>query len=107
MGSGNDRTLARRDADLCAATARTLAPATRLNARISALRPGDVMLVAAFAGSGKTTFLADWYTNDREIDGAWLTLDARDNAPGRLAGLIAHALGCDAEAPAPAPLPAR
>ena len=67
----------------------------RLNARVSAVRPGDVMLVAAFAGSGKTTFLADWYTNDREFDGAWLTLDARDNAPGRLVGLVAHALGLE------------
>ncbi len=73
----------------------------RLNARVSAVRPGDVMLVAAFAGSGKTTFLADWYTNDREIDGAWLTLDARDNAPGRLVGLIAHALGLEAALDAP------
>ena len=26
---------------------------------------------------------------------AWLTLDARDNAPGRLGQLIAHALGTD------------
>ncbi len=70
----------------------------RLNRRISDLRSGDVMLVAAFAGSGKTTFLADWFTNDRLCDGAWLTLDARDNEPGRFAGLIAHALGLDAVA---------
>ena len=51
--------------------------------RVSAVGPGDVLFVAGatFAGSGKTTFLADWYTNDREIDGAWLTLDAHDNAP--------------------------
>jgi len=67
----------------------------RLNRRLSELRPGDVMLVAAFAGSGKTMFLADWFSNDRTIDGAWLTLDARDNEPGRLAGLIAHAFELD------------
>jgi LuxR family maltose regulon positive regulatory protein len=73
----------------------------RLNARVSAVKPGDVMLVAAFAGSGKTTFLADWYTNDREIEGAWLSLDARDNAPGRLVGLIAHALGLEIALDAP------
>lgn len=67
----------------------------RLNRRISDLRAGDVMLVAAFAGSGKTMFLADWFTNDRLCDGAWLTVDARDNEPGRFARLIAHALGLD------------
>jgi ATP/maltotriose-dependent transcriptional regulator MalT len=41
------------------------------------------MPVAA-AGSGKTMFLADWCANDRGVDGAWLTLDAPDNEPGRL-----------------------
>src|SRR5580765_1601652 len=67
----------------------------RLNSRLSQLRPGEVMLVAAFAGSGKTMFLADWYMNDRDVDAAWLTLDARDNEPGRLPALIAHALDLD------------
>ena len=54
------------------------------------------MLVAGFAGAGKTTLLADWFTNDCVTAGrAWLTLDARDNAPGRLGRLVAHALGTD------------
>jgi LuxR family maltose regulon positive regulatory protein len=57
------------------------------------------MLVAAFAGSGKTTMLADWYTNDRVVDGAWLALEARDNEPGRFAALVAHALGLEALGP--------
>jgi len=65
----------------------------RLNSRLTNLRPGDVMLVAAFAGSGKTTMLADWYAHDRVVDGAWLALEARDNEPGRVAALVAHALG--------------
>jgi LuxR family maltose regulon positive regulatory protein len=73
----------------------------RLNDRFSALRPGDVLLVAAFAGSGKTTLLADWYANDRQGDGAWVTLDGRDNSPGRLAALIAYALGLQIESPSP------
>ena len=56
---------------------------------------GEAMLVAAFAGAGKTTLLADWFTNDCRVPNrAWLTLDARDNAPGRLGVLLAHALGC-------------
>jgi LuxR family maltose regulon positive regulatory protein len=52
------------------------------------------MLLAAFAGAGKTTLLADWFTNDCTIaDRAWLTVDPRDNAPGRLSALLARALG--------------
>jgi LuxR family maltose regulon positive regulatory protein len=52
------------------------------------------MLVAAFAGAGKTTMLTDWFTNDCTIaDRAWLTVDARDNAPGRLSALLARSLG--------------
>jgi LuxR family maltose regulon positive regulatory protein len=68
----------------------------RLNDRLTALSQGDVMLVAAFAGSGKTTLLADWFAHDRTIDGAWLSLDQRDNEPSRLAGLLAHAVGLEA-----------
>jgi LuxR family maltose regulon positive regulatory protein len=71
----------------------------RLNSQLTELRPGDVMLVAAFAGSGKTTMLADWYAQDRVVDGAWLALEARDNEPGRFAALVAHALGLEALGP--------
>jgi LuxR family maltose regulon positive regulatory protein len=66
----------------------------RLNDRCGKVEPGEAMLVAAFAGSGKTTLLADWFTNDcRVADRVWLTVDARDNAPGRLSSLLARALG--------------
>ena len=65
----------------------------RLNDRCSRVGPREALLVAAFAGSGKSTLLADWFTNDCEIGNrAWLTLDARDNAPGRLSKLLACAL---------------
>jgi LuxR family maltose regulon positive regulatory protein len=67
----------------------------RLNTRLIDLHPGDVMLIAAFAGSGKTTMLADWYSHDRVVDGAWLALEARDNEPGRFPALIAHVLGLE------------
>jgi LuxR family maltose regulon positive regulatory protein len=49
-------------------------------------------LVAAPAGSGKTTFLADWVglLLDAGIRSAWLSLDQLDNAPFRfLAHLVA------------------
>src|SRR3954467_2703461 len=68
----------------------------RLNYQCSRVGPGEAMLVAAFAGAGKTTLLADWFTNDcAVVDRAWLTVDARDNAPGRLSTFIARALGAD------------
>ena len=69
----------------------------RLNDRCSRVRPGEAMLVVAFPGAGKTTLLTDWITNNCDAaNRAWLTLDARDNAPGRLGTLLAHALGVDA-----------
>jgi LuxR family maltose regulon positive regulatory protein len=54
------------------------------------------MLLAAFAGAGKTTLLADWFTNGCTApERAWLTVDPRDNAPGRLSVQLARALGAD------------
>jgi LuxR family maltose regulon positive regulatory protein len=64
----------------------------RLNDRLMSLQPGEVALLAAPAGWGKTSLLADWFLNDRHGVSAWLTLDARDNEPGRLGELIARAL---------------
>jgi LuxR family transcriptional regulator, maltose regulon positive regulatory protein len=67
----------------------------RLNDRLSGVTGGQVALVAAPAGSGKTSLVADWFTHDRPARGAWLTLDARDNEPGRLGPLVRRALGRD------------
>ena len=65
---------------------------TRLNERCGKVKPGEAMLVAAFAGSGKTTLLADWFTNNCPVaNRAWLTIEAHDNAPGRLSSLLARA----------------
>ncbi len=67
---------------------------TRLNQQCGRVGPGEAMLVAAFAGAGKTTMLSDWFTNDCTVhDRAWLTVETRDNAPGRLSALLARALG--------------
>ena len=59
----------------------------------------SVVLVAAPAGYGKTTLVAQWLTASRSPAGtaAWLTLDAVDNDPGLLWGHVARALeraGC-------------
>src|SRR5207253_6663916 len=70
---------------------------SRLLAACSAVGPREIMLVAAFAGAGKTTLLADWFTNHCRVPNrAWLTIDARDNAPGRLGVLLARSLGAEA-----------
>jgi LuxR family maltose regulon positive regulatory protein len=64
----------------------------RLNDRLAMLDAGEVALLAAPAGWGKTSLLADWFSHDRQGARAWLSLDARDGAPGRFGGLVARAL---------------
>jgi LuxR family transcriptional regulator, maltose regulon positive regulatory protein len=68
---------------------------SRLNESCTRVHPGEVLLVAGFAGSGKTSLLADWFTHDRTIEGAWLALDARDDRRGRFATFVATALGVE------------
>src|SRR5689334_9247770 len=67
----------------------------RLLSRVSRVTGGQTMLVAALAGSGKTTLLADWFMNERAVDGGWVTFDRHDNERGRLACACAAALGLD------------
>lgn len=63
----------------------------------SARRP--ILLVAAPAGFGKTTLVAQWLADERGPSvAAWVSLDARDNDPVRLWTHVAMALeaaGCD------------
>jgi LuxR family maltose regulon positive regulatory protein len=69
----------------------------RLFERLHAASTHRVVLLAAPAGYGKTTLLADWLADLRDLPrpgrnlaAAWLTLDAADNDPQRfLAYLIA------------------
>ena len=63
----------------------------------AATRP--ISLVAAPAGFGKTTLVAQWLSSRRPAtaSAAWVSLDAGDNDPGRLWGNVAAALeraGC-------------
>jgi LuxR family maltose regulon positive regulatory protein len=68
----------------------------RLLDACSAVGSGETMLVAAFAGAGKTTLLADFMTNHSgAAHRSWLTIDARDNAPGRIGALVARAVGAE------------
>ncbi len=63
----------------------------RLLARLRADPLPCVTLVAAPAGCGKTTLVADWITLDRRT-AAWLTLDAGDNDPVAFWTAVAAAL---------------
>jgi ATP/maltotriose-dependent transcriptional regulator MalT len=57
------------------------------------------VLVTAAAGSGKTTFMSQWYAALGEQGRlvAWLSLDERDRNPGRLLSLLAESLRLAAE----------
>jgi len=62
-------------------------PRPRLSRVLDRAAPGQVVVVCAPAGFGKTQLLADWLA-DRA--GAWVTLDADDDADDRFwAGLLA------------------
>src|SRR5579859_2511405 len=64
----------------------------RLLDRLRATPAPPVTLVAAPAGYGKTTLVADWITGDRRV-AAWLTLDSAENDPGPFWAAVATALG--------------
>ncbi len=66
----------------------------RLLAMASAFEDKRLVLVTAAAGSGKTTFMSQWYAALGEQGRlvAWLSLDERDRNPGRLLSLLAESL---------------
>jgi LuxR family transcriptional regulator, maltose regulon positive regulatory protein len=68
-----------------------LVPRARLRDRLAATRGGRVTLIAAAAGWGKSTLLADWAL---EAPGrvAWLSLDAADDEPRRFLSYVIAAL---------------
>lgn len=56
----------------------------------------QVVVVSGPPGGGKTALLAEWFS--REPRGtAWLSLDSRDNDPGRFGAMVAYALGASDE----------
>ena len=62
---------------------------------IARLREGldrRLTLVAAPAGWGKTSLLAEWLAAEPDVDFAWLTLDEDDNDPARFWAYTAAAL---------------
>jgi LuxR family transcriptional regulator, maltose regulon positive regulatory protein len=66
-------------------------PRARLLQRLTDGLAGELTLVCAPAGFGKTALLADWARgNPRPV--AWLSLDAGDNDPARFWRYVAAAL---------------
>src|SRR4051812_38176274 len=53
---------------------------------------GQVVVVSAPAGSGKTLLLADWVRASEHPDTAWVSLDPDDNEPRRLWSAVVAAL---------------
>jgi LuxR family maltose regulon positive regulatory protein len=68
-----------------------LVPRERLVQRLLGFSTAPLALFVAPAGYGKTTLLAEWAQRDSRRF-AWLTLDERDNDPGRLLASITDAL---------------
>lgn len=62
----------------------------RLRERLDGVPEARLVLVAAPAGFGKSTLLADWLRAS-DARAAWLALDARDDEPARLARALAAA----------------
>src|SRR5829696_7748738 len=66
-------------------------PRPRLLERLAEGMAGDLVLVCAPAGFGKTSLLADWARHSRSPV-AWLSLDASDSDPARFWRYVATAL---------------
>src|SRR5688572_26232862 len=59
-------------------------PRPALRQRLNEATPGQVIVVSAPAGSGKTLLLADWVRQEERLETAWISLDTDDNDPRRL-----------------------
>ena len=67
-------------------------PRPTLVARLGAMRGRKLTLIAAPAGFGKTTLLAEWLAKNPRAKVAWVSLDDADNDPLRLWSHIVAAL---------------
>ncbi len=67
-------------------------PRPLLRARLDEAGDGQVVVVSAPAGSGKTLLLADWVRSTGDVETAWVSLDSDDNDPRRLWSAVLSAL---------------
>jgi LuxR family maltose regulon positive regulatory protein len=78
-------------------------PRPRLIAALEAAAPGQVTLVSAPAGYGKTLLLAEWAAGRPESTG-WMSLDADDNDDHRFWSAVLTALASCAAVPEDSPV---
>ena len=78
-------------------------PRRRLRDHLDEIRDGEVVLVSAPAGYGKTLLLTDWVTRQPGRV-AWLTVDREDNTDRRFWAGVLAALSTVAAVPAANPL---
>jgi LuxR family maltose regulon positive regulatory protein len=64
----------------------------RLVSRLSGFVPQKLTVLAAPAGFGKTTLLAEWFENEPRGSVAWVTLDEHDDDPLRFWSHVVEAL---------------
>lgn len=69
-----------------------LVPRPHLRDRLDAATAGQIVVVSAPAGWGKTVLLADWVRRSRAGESAWVTLDDDDNDPRRFWSAVVTAL---------------
>ena len=67
-------------------------PRPLLRQQLERATPGQVVVVSAPAGSGKTLALADWVRDGRSSETAWISLDVDDNDPRRLWSAVVTSL---------------
>jgi LuxR family transcriptional regulator, maltose regulon positive regulatory protein len=81
-----------------------LVPRARLWEKLNTGQPGQLTLISASAGFGKTTLIAEWISAMPEQGpfsrhhAAWLTLDEGDNDPVRFFAYLIAAIQCVAPA---------
>src|SRR4051794_40827905 len=67
-------------------------PRERLRRALDQAADGQVVLLSAPAGYGKTLLLADWARSDAEQQTAWVSVDSDDNAPRRFWSAVVTSL---------------
>ena len=67
-------------------------PRPQLRELLDRATPGQVVVVSAPAGSGKTLLLADWARAADDVETAWVALDPDDNEPRRLWSAVVASL---------------
>ena len=92
MAAATDRLRARPGKTVVPGLPVEFAPRPLLRALLDDAADGQVVVLSAPAGSGKTLLLADWVRSADAVETAWISLDADDNDPRQLWSAVLSAL---------------